>query len=330
MLGGTTLPEAGYDSGKYEHMFRVSDVTTASSKLMHEARASFRWDGETDVPQSTAPQLQVAGAFTGGGASIGNQRLKELNVELDDDAIWTPKNHTIKFGTQMMIYDEHKQLTTNFNGTYIFGSVAQYKAGTPTAYSSVAGSPEVDFVQVRDALFAEDEWSVGHGVRIAYGLRYFWETNPTLLNGVTPRLGILWSPNKKGTWTLHAHAGMFTGQMTAGNTAEVVREDGVHRITGTIYNPIYANPLQGATPIYSMREFAPHIGLTSWTAQNIGGTRSLPQGWNLSADYYIGRLWNDTRSENINAPLNGQPYGPRPGDRQTSTSCRSRTAGREP
>ncbi len=311
--GGTTLPEAGYDSGKYEHMFRISDVTTASSRLMHEARASFRWDGETDVPQSTAPQLQVAGAFTGGGASIGNQRLKELNVELDDDAIWTPTNHTLKFGTQMMIYDEHEQLTTNFNGTYIFGSVAQYAAGTPTAYSSVAGSPEVDFVQVRDALFAEDEWSVGHGVKIAYGLRYFWETNPTLLNGSTPRLGILWSPNKKGTWTLHAHAGMFTGQMNAGNTAEVMREDGVHRITGTIYNPVYGNPVQGATPIYSMREFAPHIGLTSWTAQNIGGTRSLPQGWNISADYYIGRLWNDTRSENINAPLNGQPYGPRPG-----------------
>jgi hypothetical protein len=33
----------------------------------------------------------------------------------------------------------------------------------------------------------------------------------------------------------------------------------------------------------------------------------------LSADYYIGRIWNFTRSNNINAPLNGNPNGPRPG-----------------
>ena len=219
----------------------------------------------------------------------------------------------MKFGTQMMIYDEHKQLTTNFNGTYIFGSVAQYQAGTPTAYSSVAGNPTVDFVQVRDALFAEDEWNVGHGLKIAYGLRYFWETHPTVPLGITPRFGILWSPSKKGTWTLHAHAGLFTGDLTANNTAEVMREDGVNRVTSTVYNPVYGNPLLGATPIHSVREFSPHIALTSWTAQNIGGTRTLPKGWNLSADYYIGRLYNDVRSENINSPLNSTPYGPRPG-----------------
>ena len=78
-VGGTTLAEAGYDSGKYEHMFRVSDVTTASSHLMQEARASFRWDGETDVPQSTAPQVQVAGAFTGG--KLGHRAAAPAGVE---------------------------------------------------------------------------------------------------------------------------------------------------------------------------------------------------------------------------------------------------------
>ena len=135
---------------------------------------SFRWDGETDVPNSTAAQVNVAGAFTGGGATIGQQRLKELNIEADDDAILTTKHHTMKFGTQFMLYDEHQQLTTNFNGTYTFGGgtapvldannqpvagetetitgVEQYQrallglaGGSPTAYSNVAGTPTVDF-----------------------------------------------------------------------------------------------------------------------------------------------------------------------------------------
>jgi hypothetical protein len=319
--GGASLAETAYNSQKYEHMFRLSDVTTASAHFMHEARVSLRWDGENDAPVSSAPQVQVAGAFTGGGATIGPQQLHELNVEVDDDAILTSKNHTFKFGTQMMLYHEHQQLTTNFNGTYIFGGapgltgLQQYQLATPTptTYSSVAGDPTVAFTQIQDALFFEDDWNAGHNIHIAYGLRAFLQNDPSVAANLTPRLGILWSPTKKGTWTLHAHAGMFSGRTGAGDYAELRREDGVARVTSTVYNPVYGNPLAGATPILTARQLAPHLSNLSWAAENFGGTRALPHGWNLSADYYIGRIWNDLRSENIDAPLNGLPNGPRPG-----------------
>jgi hypothetical protein len=345
-VGGTSLPETGYDSGKYEHMFRVSDITTASAHLMHEARLSLRWDGETDVPQSSATQVSVAGAFTGGGATIGQQRLKEFNVEFDDDAIWTTKSHTFKFGTQLMTYNEHEQLPTNFNGTYTFGggiapvldannnptsqtetitgiqqyqrALSGYAGGTPTAYSNVAGTPNVQFTQLQDALFLEDDWKLAHGVQILYGLRYAFATEPTMKDGMTPRLGILWSPTKKGTWTLHAHGGIFTGGFGPRTTAEVLREDGVHRVTSTVYNPVYCSATStgcsaftGGTPIHSERQFVPGLSNTFWSAENIGGTRTLPHGWNLSIDYYLARIWNDQRTENINSPLNGAPTGPR-------------------
>jgi hypothetical protein len=355
-VGGETLQEGGYDSGTYEHMVRVSDITTASTHLMHEARASFRFDGETDVPNSTAAQVNVEGAFIGGGATIGEQRLKEFNLEFDDDAILTTKHHTMKFGTQLMMYDEHQQLTTNFNGTYTFGGgtapvldannqpvagetetitgVEQYQrallglaGGSATAYSNVEGTPTVDFVQTTDALYFQDDWDAGHHVHIAYGARYWIENNPTIvsLNSLVPRLGILWSPSKKGTWTLHAHAGLFSGQFPETDEAEMLREDGTQRVTSTIYSPVCGgaataafnaatcNPFTDATPIHSEREYAPHFGDLTWSAENIGGTRTLPQGWNLSFDYLIGRIWNYQRSENINSPLNDEPTGPRPG-----------------
>jgi hypothetical protein len=338
-VGGTTLAEAGYSQDKYEHMFRVSDITTFSPRVMHEARLSLRWDGSTDTPYSTATQVQVAGAFTGGGSTYGAFQQHEFNVEWDDDAIVTSRSHTIKFGSQMMIYREHEQETNNFNGTYTFGGgtapvldagnnptgltqtitgVEQYRrallglpGGTPTAYSNVTGTPTVNFVQVQDALFVEDDWNAGHGFKVSAGLRYFWETDPTVLGGITPRLGVLWSPTKKSTWTVHAHAGMFTGRFGPGNTAEVYREDGVHRVTSTIYNPVYGSPFTNATPIYSERQFNPHIAIPYWSAENVGLNKTFPHGWNLSTDYYLGRLWNDTRSENINAPLNGVATGPR-------------------
>jgi hypothetical protein len=341
-VGGTSLAATGYDSEKYEHMLRFSDVTTVSAHLMHEAHLSLRWDGEDDLPASAAPQVQVAGAFTDGGANIGTQQLHELNIEADDDAILTTKKHTLKFGAQFMVYNEHQQLTTNFNGTYTFGGgtapaldtnnnpipgqtetitgVEQYRrallglaGGTPTAFSNVAGSPTVDFTQFEDALFVQDDWNVGHNVHIAAGLRYFIQNQPLVLNSLTPRLGIVWSPNKKGTWTLHAHAGMFSGRYGEGDEAEVLREDGVARITSTAYNPVYGNPFLNATTIHSMRQFSPHLSNLTWAAENIGGTRSLPHGWNLSADYYVGRIWNYSRTENINSPSNDSPTGPRPG-----------------
>jgi hypothetical protein len=340
-VGGTALAETGYDSESYEHMFRLSDITTLSMRAMHEARLSLRWDGSTNLPVSTAPQVEVAGAFTGGGAMLGPQQLHEFNVEFDDDAILTPKNHTLKFGTQLMLYGEHQQLTTNFNGTYTFGGgiapvldannhpiagqtetitgVQQYQrsflglpGGRPTAFSNVAGSPTVDFTQVQNALFVQDDWNIGHNVHIAYGLRYFMQNDPTVLNSITPRLGILWSPNKKRTWTIHAHVGMFAGRFQEGVEAEVLREDGVKRVTSTIYNPVYGNPFVGATIIHSMRKFAPHIGNLTSISENIGGTWAFAHGWTLSGDYYLGRVWNDTRSENINSPLNDVPTGPRP------------------
>jgi len=312
-VGGLALAASGYDSEKYEHMFRVSDITTASAHLMHEARVSFKWDGETDTPNSTGPQVQVAGAFTGGGATIGAQRLKEFQIEADDDAILTTKNHTLKFGTQFFVYDEHKRLTSNFNGTYIFGSLSDYAAGKPTTFTDVAGTPDVNFTQIQNAVFVQDDWNAGHGVHIAAGVRYYVQNDPALLNSIVPRAGILWSPNKKGTWTLHAHAGMFSGRMGQSEYAELLREDGSSRVTSSVYNPVYGNPFQGAVPIYSMRTLSPHLSNTIWAAENIGGTRALPYGFNLSFDYYIGRIWNYTRSNNINAPLNGNPYGPRPG-----------------
>jgi hypothetical protein len=353
-VGGESLAETGYDSGTYEHMFRVSDVTTVSTHLMHETHVSFRWDGETDVPNSTAAQVNVAGAFVSGGATLGQQRLRELNIEADDDAVLTTKHHTMKFGTQLMLYNEHQQLTTNFNGTYTFGGgpapvldannqpiagetetitgVQQYQravlgqaGGSPTAYSNVAGTPAVSFTLVQNALFFQDDWEVGHGLHVAYGVRYFVQNDPTDLNAAVPRLGILWSPNKKGTWTLHAHAGMFSGRNGESDEAEVLREDGTQRVTSTIYspgcgaaggggfNPATCNPFTGATPIHSMREFSPHIGNLTWVAENVGGTRTLPAGFNLSLDYYAGRIWNYQRSNNINSPLNDEPTGPRPG-----------------
>jgi hypothetical protein len=349
-VGGNALAETGYDSQQYEHVLRFTNVTTASAKLMHEARVSLKWDGENENPNSIAPQVSVAGAFTGGGATLGPQRLQEFTIEADDDAILSTKNHLLKFGTQFFIYNEHERLTTNFNGTYTFGGgtapvldengnptgqtetitgLEQYRrslldlpGGTPTAFSNVAGTPQVNFTQFQDALFIQDDWKVRPNVHLSLGMRYFLQNDPANYNAATPRFGISWSPDKKATWTLHGHVGLFAGRYATSEYAELQRMDGIHRITSTAYSPVYCDPsnggsscdpLAGTTPIHSIRSTSPHLSNISFSIENLGFTHAFPHGWNLSGDVYLARIWNYTRTENINSPLTSDPTGPRPG-----------------
>lgn len=352
-VGGQSLPETGYNESNYEHVLRLVDVTTISAHLMHEARVQLRWDGGTLAPNSAAPQVEVAGSFVSGGNTAGHQQTRRFVPEIIDDAILTTKSHTLKVGMDLTITHDNLESPTNFNGAYTFGGssaapvldamgvavpgqvetisgIEQYRrarlqlpGGTPTAFSNVAGTPGIRFTQVNEALYVQDDWNVGKGVHLSGGVRYFYQSLPRLVDGATPRLGVLWSPTKKGTWTVHAHAGLFTGRVPPRVVAEVLREDGVNRVTSTVYNPVFCdasatagtacNPFAEATPIRSERQFSPHLGQVTWGGWNVGGTRSLPGGWNLSADWYSGRLWNDMRSVNVNTPVDGVPTGVRPG-----------------
>jgi hypothetical protein len=325
-VGGTALAEAGYNASQYDNTVRFSNVTTASAKLMHETRLSLRWDGEDDSPNSSAPQVMVAGAFTGGGATLGAQQLHELRLEFDDDAVWLIGKHTLKIGTQFFFNEEHDRVTTNFNGTYVFGGgvgvtgIQQYglalaglPGGTPTAYTGVAGDPALHYTTANDALFIQDDWNLPHGFHLSGGVRYYVQNAPTVVDGATPRLGVAWSPGKKRRWSLNAHAGIFTDNVGPKTYRELLREDGTARVTSTVYNPVYGNPFSaGAVPIHSIRTQG-QLSNTLWGAEAIGGSYSLPKGWNVSANLAWARIWNGMRSLNVNSPLNGSPTGPRLG-----------------
>ena len=338
-VGGTMLAETGYNSDRYDYVLRFFDLTTVSQHVVHEARLSLRWDGQGDTPASEAPQVNVAGSFTGGGSTVGAQRLHEFNLEADDDAILSSKKHTLKVGTQFMLYAEHQRLTNNFNGTYTFGGgtapvldtnnapipgtsetisgIEQYRrsllklpGGVPTAFSNVSGTPAVQFTQVQDAFYMQDEINAGHGLHLQAGLRYALQNDPTTFNAITPRAGLLWSP-KHSRFTFHARVGLFGTVFKETDEAEVMREDGVQRITSTVYSPTFGDPFAGETPIHSARRFSPHISNVNNVSQEEGVAYDLGVGFHLSASYSSNRMWNDLRTKNINAPLNGSPTGPR-------------------
>jgi len=346
--GGNTLLQGGFNNVSYDNELRFTDVTTISAKVMHEARLGIEFDGRDVLPNSFAPQVQVAGAFTTGGNTSGAQRDHEIDATFEDDAIISLSKHLIKVGLQSEYLRERFRYTNNFNGTWLFGggtapvldanhqptsaketitgvqqyvrALNGYAGGAPTQYFNVSGNPTLNLTQYRLALFFQDDWKVLPRLHIAIGLRYYTQSKPMVHNNFNPRFGVSWAPDKNSKWTLHAHAGLFSGRFGAHSYAQLLGMDGTNRVTSLIYSPSCpgsfdpntCNPFTGATPLQSIRTIQPHLPNLFYSIQNIGFSHTIGKGWTVSADYNLAQMWHYTRTENINAPTNGQPLGPRP------------------
>ncbi|MFC6646760.1 carboxypeptidase regulatory-like domain-containing protein [Granulicella cerasi] len=311
-VGGSSLRETGYDDSWLDQTVRGSNVTTFSEHLMHESRLAFEWYSETYTPNSLAPSVQVSGFFTGGGSTYGPSIQHRSRMEYDDDVVLTTKQHSIKAGIQYFWIHRNSLLYTNFNGIYTYASAAQYLAQQPQSFSNVAGNPNVIIDQTRLVAFFQDTMKLKPNLTFSYGLRYFLESDPATYRNFAPRLGVAWSPDKKQTWHLDAHFGVFNGQYNADETEELHRLDGIQRVSNLVYNPTYGNPLAGATSIHTLRTTQPGLGPGSYIMGAVGVAKDLPKGFNVNVQEVQIRMFNMARTVNINSPTDSNPYGARP------------------
>ena len=322
--GGLVLAEAGYSSTVSEQDLRLTDIFTVSPTLLHEAHIGFTWKNTVDLPLSTAASVQVAGAFTGGGATAGRLQDRERDLEIGDDLLWSHRNHSVKLGVESIGILVHDYDPDTFNGAFVFGggvltggtaisALEQYRrtlldlpGGVPTTYNVTQGQPLVPFQQWRVALYAEDQWKLKPNFSIALGLRYALQTAPASFGNLVPRVGIAWSPDHKQQWVIHARGGLFSSAVTPDVTSEAYRLNGQRQSETLLYAPSFSQPLI-PTPetitVATTRQFYPGLG-QSWSFQaQLGVEHELPQHWHAQANLFAAQAWGTLRSRNINAPL---------------------------
>ena len=328
--GGLVLAEAGYNSTVSEQNLRLTDVFTLSPTLLHETHIGFTWKNTTNVPLATTPSLQVAGAFTGGGATAGHLENRERDLEVDDDVMWSHHKHQVKIGVASLGILVHDYDPDTFNGAFVFGGglapaldnggqqtaisgLEQYRrtlfalpGGVPTTYKVTQGTPLVPFAQWRVALFAQDQWSVKPNFSLALGLRYALQTSPASFGNLVPRIGLAWSPDHKQRWVIHVRGGLFSSPVTPDITTEAYRLNGLRQAQTLLYSPSYTEPLvptPSTIEVATTRQFAPGLG-QGWSFQSqVGVEHELPQHWHVQANLFAAQAWDTLRSRNVNAPL---------------------------
>ena len=327
-VGGNTLLESGWSAATSDHALRFSNVTTVSPKLIHETRYAAERIAEDDLPNSSLPQQQISGFFTGGGASIGLRHASVWVHELDDDIMLNTSKHFLKAGVQGLYNLVSNRETSGFNGTFLYSGyvnslgtyvspleqyqAAQSASGVSSQYTDVSGTPQLRFFQAQQAFFFEDSYRANTRWSLSFGARYAFETLPAVFNGLAPRGGIKFSPDVRKTWELDAHVGLFHGQVDRASAAEQLREDGRDRITSLAYQAPTAEPLKNQQPITSYRTQVQHLTLPTSIYGELSVSKELPRGFHLTVQEVLTRDFTQFRTLNINSPLTTNPYGPRP------------------
>ncbi len=325
-VGNYDFPERGFTTDSAEHLARFADSGAFGKKLFNEFRFQARWQDVTLDALSDATTIQVLNAFTRGGAQVNSTR-REREFEFADNLDITFKKHTLRTGALLELSHIQSDELRNQNGTFIFSSLAQFRAGLPTTYTKRSGAGSVAFDQVQFGWYAQDDWRVRKSFTLSYGVRHELQTNLGDQNNWMPRIGFAWSPTKKGNTVIRGGAGMFYNWFASETYEQALRVNGQQQRDLVIQNPGYPDPLSGGTAITlpaSRIQIAPNLRMPYVQRASFGIEQTLPSNFRLMSHYFFTRGVHQLRGRNVNAPSNGIRPDPTAGNiTQIESSARS-------
>ncbi|MFN6204569.1 MAG: carboxypeptidase regulatory-like domain-containing protein [Acidobacteriota bacterium] len=315
--GGTfTLLERGSDSNSSNHNLRLSETFIVSTTLLMESRLQWERQNSQAKARTTGVAINVLDAFNGGGATCCPSDSTTSQIEWQQYLTWTQKKHTVKFGWQLQREAVDDFSANNFNGTYTFSNLEQYRRvlnGDPTArpqqYTVNRGNPALNYAITQNSWFFNDDWRVNQKMTLSFGLRHEFQTQLVDKLNLAPRFGLAWSPFRDRKTTFRFGGGIFYSRLASNLYESILRFDGVTQQSILIRNPLYPDPFAGNPNVQISntvkRVFEPDMKAPYTVNYSLTVERQLPKGLNGSFTYIYARGVHQFRTRNINAPLPG-------------------------
>ena len=303
---GFDLPEQGVSEQERAHRFQLSYGAIVSPNLINDLRFAFAKEGGRSGQPAAAPTVVVEGAFTAGPSPDFRKDQKKTS-EIQDAMTYVRGGHTIRFGGQSRTRITDVSDASNFNGTFQFGSLQDFIAGTPFVFRVNRGRPSVGFTVWEAGGFAQDEIRVTPQLNLVFGLRYDWQSSINDRTNTAPRFALAFAPGKQKT-VLRGGAGVFYESLPSRVSEKSVLLDGIRYQQVVIPKPQFPDPFLGGqlmVPPPSVIRVAPGIRSPYLLQANISVERELAPWTRLSLDYSYFRGVHLFRSRDVNAPLPG-------------------------
>jgi len=305
-----SLPERAFDSSFDNTNVNLSNRTIVGTRIIHESRFSFGRSTNFTYPKTDLSQINVLGAFFGGGSQNKSSSIRN-NWAMGQTLRWTltPKISLIS-GMDLFFYQIHSTSEANYLGSFTFSSLDDFIAGRAVTFRKVSGDPKLDLSQLEMATFLQADIKLTPKLNLGAGMRYQAQTNFDDHNNLAPTLQLAYQLHPK---TVVRTGGRLTyNPFSVFNVEQLRRFDGTSRQTETvILNPSYPDPFLSGTGTTSsttggsirVKDAAIRAPSTLNSAFTVEQT--LPKSWRVSASIDLSRGLNLIRTRNINAPYPG-------------------------
>ncbi len=135
-VGSFNLSSRGYNTGSTENTVQVTETSLVNTHFVNETRFQFMRSTSSMTGGSNDPALIVDGAFSGGGAQVGNSGTSANHWEVTNTSTLTHGTHTFKFGGRLRQGFDSSTAMSNFGGTYTFVG-GPGPDSTPTTWPSL-------------------------------------------------------------------------------------------------------------------------------------------------------------------------------------------------